>query len=1567
MAASDAIVVGEEWISEHYFASDSKTSFGKQVRDRHKEWDARAKEGRCTSRAAVAKLRPRLLAAFAQERLSPEELRELYREILDALGFTRASLRHHTVGPADFIQAAGLTDAAPLVLISAVPVHSAEELLRKPKRLSNGKVKEPHNLAEPYPVEGEDPIRSVSRLLSTLFVSDRAPGFALVLAGPVLLVAERTRWAEGRYLAVDLQTVLERNITTRAGEFDTAVACVDAESLAPDADGEIWWNGILEESIKHTVGVSADLRDGVRRSIEIIGNEVVQRRAARGLPPLPADQAQPLAKQALRFLYRILFLLYAEASPELEVLPVGDPAYESGYSLDRLRELTLARIESPAARSGTHIYDSLHLLFRLVDQGHTPAPAPDDDAAVAGLEFNALRADLFRPEATALIDAVGLGNAAMQQVLQHLLLSKESSGKDRGFISYAELGINQLGAVYEGLMSYTGFFATDELFEVAKDGDSKDGSWLVPVSRAGDIGTEHFVMTQDPATGAPQRVLHPRGSFVFRLAGRERAQSASYYTPEVLTRFTVSQALAELLDSDDAPARSARDLLDLTVCEPALGSGAFAIEAVRQVAERYLAARQRELAQRIDPEDYPAELQKVKAYIALHNVYGVDLSATAVELAEISLWLDTMGKGLDAPWFGLHLRRGNSLIGCRRAVYTTAQARAKAYLGKDPTVPEPLPLPRPYTGGIHYFLLPSQGWGAAVGAKDVKELAPERREELRQWQKRVRARLTTTQLKELEELAERVEVLWGFALRRLRIAAAEARRSINVWGAPNLPSGGVVTREQIERSLADPAGAYQRLRRVMDAWNALWFWPLTDARTLVTAADGSATRVPPPSIPEWIAGLRAVLGTILPEGRGKRSQRETLLDAADWQELNVQEELDLGFARASRPADFLSAHPWLQVCERIASQHGFFHWELDFAPVFADRGGFDLQVGNPPWVRPRSDVNALLAEGDPWWQLKGKSTQEEDRRQRQYALSLPGIKDVVLDGTADVAAQAAYLGATTEFPILHGLQPDLYRCFMVQAWRHEAASGVVVLIHPETHFTDEKAGLLRQETYQRLRRHWQFINELELFDIHHLVRYGVHVYGSAQTPQFLQATSLYHPDTVERSLHHDGSGPQPGLKDEDGHWDLRPHKDRIIEVNLAVLESWHALLEDAAVPVLQTRMVYTVNSDTAAVLAKLAHAPRIGELSPEFSAGWHETADRQNGRFDVEWGPVRTWEDAILQGPHLHVGNPFYKQPNETMSNNQDWTPMDLEALALDALPVTSYKPRGDRAVYDAQYTHWQVAPRTSPVSARNFYRVAWRRMAANAGERTLIPAIIPPGATHVHPVYSIGFPGPVAGSKALMTAAASMTSLVLDLVVRSSPKGDIHHSTVARLPHFSGPAFSPVSARLLRLNCLTSAYAGLWQECYSPEFEHDSWAASDSSYLTAVLGGVTPQWTPAIPLRRDLDRRQALLEIDVLVALALGVTIDELVTVYRAQFPVLAQYDRTTYAYDANGRQLPGEILSAWRKAGESLTEAERTWTHPQSGHTYTFAYPFAFRDREADMRAAYRIFAERLGIGHD
>ncbi|QUY61902.1 DNA methyltransferase [Gulosibacter molinativorax] len=1612
--ADDAMIIGESWLSEHFFTTDAKSeSFKAEVQRRHKRWKSIEDEGHESARSRFKSQRGKLVEGYStlgqlaadgsaswmqstdESRVAPKATHDgrvapksrieapdatqqlddlLYETLATAIGVNAGFVEQRREGPVRWLHEDGV-DTPFLAIIEALPAESVDELLRKVNgtngAITNGSAgADQHALTEPYIPEDDEnhPITAVPRLLSRIFQVNEVP-YALVFAGSWLLLTDRERWPEGRYLAIDLQLVVERNDTKQAGELDKAIAAIAVEGFEPagiENSGTPWWTEVIEASKKHAVGVSEDLREGVRLSIEDIANEVVRRRRDQNLPPLPQDQAQPLAVQALRYLYRILFLLYAEASPELEVLPVGSPEYGEGYSVDRLRDLALVELESTRAREATHVYESLDVLFRLVDQGHgqgsSSSEAYRDATTTEGLTFHSLRADLFRPEAIALISEVGLGDGAMTRILARLLLSKKQKNQDRGFISYADLGINQLGAVYEGLMSYTGFFAEDDLYEVAKNGDSSKGSWVVPVARAGHLSDSDFVMTENELTGAPEKVLHRRGTFVYRLSGRARQQSASYYTPEVLTKFTVSQALAELLDQNDTTT-PADEILQLTVCEPALGSGAFAIEATRQLAAEYLKRKQQETGTTIDPERYPQELQRVKAHIALHQVYGVDLNATAVELAEISLWLDTMLKGLDAPWFGLHLRRGNSLIGARRAMYSTDNLKKRGWLKTEPTeisartLADDLRDDRFATatsGKIFHFLLPAEGWAAAADNKEVKYLSPEGAKALRDWRKTVTKQPTNPQIKQLQNLSLRVERLWQFVVRRLEIAEREARRPIDIFGHDaERDASGSVSREEIERKLADPNGAYQRLRLVMNAWCALWFWP-------VPIGDRNDV---PPTFEQWLDALKDILGVHLEANtRAKDAGQTGFLIGTNWEGLGESEDLDLGYANAMPMDDVLRDHPWLRTARSVADAQGFFHWDLDFASVMANRGGFDLQVGNPPWVRPQTDIEALYAEADPWWQLNPKATQQQKAIHRGDALSLPGMPELVADGLSDVLSTAAFVGSRNEYASLSGMTPDLYRCFMVATWRHSSDPGMTSLIHPDTHFTDAKGGSFRRSVYVRLRRHWQFKNELMLFgEIDDQVVYGIHVYGHTQDVQFRNAVSLYHPESVEGSLIHNGEGDEPGIKNEEGRWDLRPHASRITNVDFDVLSSWRDFLGDLDVPAVETSMVYTVTSSLQGVLEKLVEQPRLGSLGLESSTGWNETTDRQKGRFDVAWGPAASWDDVILQGVHLHVAHPFFKSPNETMKHNQDWTRVDLETLAPDALPVTSYKPYRD-AAYDAQYTHW------GEKSAREYFRFAWRNMAANTGERTLIGAVVPPGTAHINAVTSIGDPDSNSSSR-LIELGGVFSSLISDMQLRLVPKSTITAATVGRL---SVPELRALRADLVwrtgRLTALTYEYSELYRECDEPR----EWAVTpwweDAKPLEAAFPG---RWDDTVPLRLDAERRQALLEIDAIVALSLGITADELCTIYRTQFPVLYGYDKNKYVYDMNGREVPVHLVREWRKRGGDLTPGvlvdvdmtpDELFIENAAGNPTQYELPFRTLDREAEMREAYAYFERKF-----
>ncbi|MBM4597458.1 class I SAM-dependent DNA methyltransferase [Rhodococcus hoagii] len=1530
MASFDSIVIGEDWISEHYFTTDSaKESFHGKVLELRKLWDAEKKDGRTTVRDDLLAATGDLQTALAALAENPDAAAEAHALTRTTFGYPAAlsTFTAERAGAELEIPHAQLDGVASALFLQAVPMASIEDLLDPETGL----------LITPA-VEDGKPIESASKAVSAAFRSDAPPAFVVVQAGPWLLLAEAERWAEGRYLAVDLLVVAERRHEAKGGEIDRVATMFGRQALLPDADGNIWWTGVLEDSVKHTVGVSKDLREGIRLSIEIIANEVVRRRAEQGLT-LEGIEGQILAKHSLRFLYRILFLLYAEASPEMRVLPTGAAEYEEGYGLDRLRELTLTELVSEQSRTGTHLYESLATLFRLVDRGHTPAVRDDNpDDPAPGLEFQPLRADLFKPASTALIDQVGLGNEATQRVLEHLLLSKESKGRrgaDRGFISYAELGINQLGAVYEGLMSYTGFFAEEDLYEVAKNGDPEKGSWVVPVNRSDHLDEKDFVRVVDEATGEEKPVLHRKGTFVFRLAGRERQQSASYYTPEVLTKFVVSQALEELLDQDDERT-TPEQILQLAICEPALGSGAFAIEAVRQLAAEYLKRKQEDLSELIDADQYPIELQKVKAHIALHQVYGVDLNATAVELAEISLWLDTMVAGLQAPWFGLHLRRGNSLIGARRSVYAPSLLTKKQWL-KEPA--KDVPLGEEIGAGIHHFLLPSDGWGAVIDTAEAKTYAPEKREELRLWRNEIRKSPSKAIVKRLQALAQRVETLWEFTLRRLTIAESEIRREIHLWGSEPVEHTPAVTREEIENVLSNPNGAYQRLRRVMDAWCAIWSWPLT-------------TDVQPPDWDQWIGGLEAVLGVPVKETAAERRGQMSIGRDTSWQELGFAEENDLLLSRAMAVGHAYRQFPWLDVAQGIAERQGFFHWELDFAPVFA-KGGFDLQVGNPPWVRPDWDEAGVLAEFDPWWQLAERPTDEAKRQKRTLTLATNGVANVFLGERAGQAGLIAHLGSGIDRPALTGLQPDLYRCFMERTWRSMSEYGVTGLIHPESHFTEQRASGLRRTTYRRLRRHWQFRNELKLFlEIKDTRQYGVHVYAQESEISFLQAAALYHPDTVMRSLHHDGSGPAPGVKDSEGNWDVRPHSDRIIEVSQHRLATWASLIDDPGTPADEARMLYPVNRASSAALEKIVAAPRMGNLDFSWTRGWEEDRDRRLGFFESRSAVPHRWEDAVLQGPHFTVACPTFQQGNESMRSNQDYSAINLERIPETFIPRTNYQVAKPHDEYIAAYPKWQDEPSSS------FFRVAWREMCDVATVRTLHSALLPPGPTHVHAVHSFTLPTSSAG---LAVIAGVSHSIVADFLIKVIGSGHVKPATWKQIPFpLDHPLQPALLLRTLRLNCLTTPYAPLWQELFSDTWQQDAWVPGIGIDYTGreQLGDVSPKWEWATPLRRAADRRQALIEIDAIVAVMLGITSEELLTIYRTQFPVLQKYEREAL-YDATGRQLPTKLASVHRKKG-SLKPADLT----VDGVTYQ--EPFTDVDREHDMKLSHSYFSDIVEKKH-
>ncbi|MFI7347777.1 class I SAM-dependent DNA methyltransferase [Streptomyces sp. NPDC049936] len=1538
-------------------------------------------------------------------------------------------------------------------------------------------------LLEPVPLDGRNTVPTGSKLASFLFACEDAPRYVLLLVGGVVVLADRMVWGEGRYLAVSLDAALQRNDTKAGGELDTIAALFGADSLrTPEEGGENPLAELVGKSTKHAVGVSSELRDGLRLSVELIAGEVLARLREQGVRPedigeLP-DLGKQLTRESLRYLYRVLFLLYAEARPELGILPADYPEYQQGYGLGRLGELIAERdLVDEKSRQGTYLYESLDLLFRKVQEGyrsrrtHGPSEVEADGLEAApkasedvGLRFEPLHSKLFEPESIRLIglgaiphphddtdddDEAGLEgsggvldtrlrNATLYKVLRLLMITRGKKGERGGFISYAQLGINQLGAVYEGLMSYSGFIAADneDLYEVAKGGDPKDGSWLIPKSKIDDYPRDVFVYRRDEETGEDVRVTYTPGSFVYRLSGRDRQTSASYYTPESLTKVTVQLALQHRLDQDGTTTE-ARELLDWKICEPALGSGAFLNEAINQVAAEYLRRRQEELGTPIDTERYAVEFQKAKAYIALHNSYGVDLNETAVELAEVSLWLNTMHPGMEAPWFGLHLRRGNSLIGGRREVYPPEKLKKAAWLG---TTPERFPLTEAANGlpvtvterttrsgsvqrvtenAVHHFLLPAKEWGAVAAEKEAKALAPEAARALGNWRKMITRTPTAKQAVRLQAAARRVEFLWGLVVRRLEISERDISRRIDVWGAEDgwLRSPEVaVQRDKVVADLTAPDTPYWRLKTLMDAWCALWFWPVQEAGLL----DGTAAvyargveEIPSGAVAE---GLRAadesgvlmswetedLFGEITGGGeltaasveRRRAGRRKEAIGGARKRAVVPLAGLDdwLEFAEAlvgteDVPADSLVAEfgslaelepyedalpdlmgmehfqqlelrfPWAAVAGDVARAQGFFHWELDFAQVFA-KGGYDLQVGNPPWVRPRWQEDLVLAELDPWFALTEKPSVPEWRLRKQGSLTDHRNTSAFLHELSNNSGLVEMLTSPAMYRWISGTQPDLYRAFMCRTWENLSEHGTSGLIHPDTHFSGAKEGDLRAAAYHHLRAHASFVNGGNWAfprPVGDTTVFGVHIYGRPTDINFTHVSRLYSPTTLTMSLTHNGEGEAPGIRHEK-KWDIRPHRERLIQVNETLLTEWRRLDGGTETPIDQTVLLYPILAAEQGAISAISNTDtRLGQLSPKMSAGYHEKMAKENGF--IRWSPgvPPAESESILQGPHFSVANPYYKRPKDPCRSIQDWEVLDIDTLPSEALIRTNYARACDTPQYIAAQDEWDGKPYTQ------YYRVAWRKMISFEGERSLFAAIIPPGPAHIDGVYSMSL------NNDILTAitAGFWSSLPLDYVLRITGKANLHPTEAVKMPapHPGHPLTTPLLVRTLRLNSLTSSFAPLWSSAFHPTWPHyEEWAFAWPG-LASLTTDLTSSWDRETPLRTEYSRRSALVEIDALVAVWLGITADQLVAIFRSRYPVLSERESEMY-FDRQGRKIAASHHTYGHGQNKEIYPA--LLAHLESPDTAPppegYKPPFYKADREAEMRGAHAHFQARL-----
>lgn len=1212
---------------------------------------------------------------------------------------------------------------------------------------------------EPTPtvLRNKPSAETLKDVIEAIFDGDQTDCESLIIcSGDKLYLLERGKWQEGPHSYVELN-LIDLFININDNSYYTMAETLFSPKSFPITTAENFHEELARNSHKKAAEVTKALRDTVRQSIEILADEILRQHAAKPLTIWKSKDfknlkdrnecAQELFDQTLKYIYRMLFMFFTESKEQAKgSLPVHSKAYQKGYSIEKLRDLELKTfLASETENSQSHfIQDTLNRAFKIYYNGYNNNTDRTKTDAL-GFSFPSLGTHLFNPESTPIYSEVSLPDSILQKVIQKMSLAKTGTGKGtkQHRVHYAGLGLNQLGAVYEGLLTLKPEILSEKVVLLAKE--NKDAAHrYIPFTQKSKI------LEKNLATDERDNIItKEKGSFILTPVGLERKFSASFYTPEVLTRFLAKESVQTLLG--DNP--TLEKMENLKILEPAMGSGAFLNAVVDEIAPKmaklyeapvrkaYEAAIQKlekqgkannslelEKIKELKPKALNYYIAKAKKHLMVHAVHGVDLNPTAVELAKISLWLNCLHDDGNLPFLDMKLRLGNSLVG--------------AWVNRHQDEKTELPhwfLPNPIAIDPHLD-------GNILGDKKRPFIADKKEiDRLKNIQSDwTQLKNDSEAINELNQIHKDVQKLYQTYLKLKK----EYQNKIRGLDNP-------IEKENIFKQYINENKAYNQLRTMMDYWCSLWFWPHTELKHL-------------PSKNDFIKALNWIAKNPISYGQNQKGELES------------------------------SKIKSLAISRQIALDMKFFHYDLEFADIF-DQGGFDLCLGNPPWAKVQWE------EIDYYNELDLDNTETRDKLQKKLSNIITKdsiIKNDYLDKKIKVFSYGNFLKFSGTYPHIDNSKSNTYKYFFQRFSSATKPNGVYAIICQEGIIKDPDNTELSNSCLKDLDFLYRFHNYFNLFtDVPSDVDFIVMVLRKKASfnPKFKLMDKVLSPLTIEKSRRESTNSLYPGLKDSQGKWNLQGHPKRIIELDLNVLNSlknFNLSQNNYVLPWIYGEPEMNVMIS----LANQKHKINLSNVSCSF--GIDQTKALLAGDIKTSQKENEKTEDIIITGPNIFPSNPFYKTADTPCTKKSDYSNVNLKAIDEDFFIKGRFylTEKGKQLSTLKQLTPWQTNHFES-------FKLIGRKRINTESERSYSVALYPKGSLHTGNQFSLVF------KNYLETAinGAIHSSIIFDFLIKNLSGGSITENTLECLPMMdiveNKILIKKLCTTFVRLNCLTRHY----------------------------------------------------------------------------------------------------------------------------------------------------------------